>query len=149
MKHKSPSKTLYDVKRITRFLRKKNTSNKVSSTTVISCDIPPCPGFKPSLSIVSVQTTNVPPKPNPVLVLSRMVSIDIPPEPMLRIDPHNASKPPDQPTAKPVETPFTLMDFMKCVKKSDAERKESESVGNEDEDNGAAKDWTKTLTKAK
>ena len=84
---------------------------------------------KPTLSIVCVQTKNVPPKPNPVLVHSRMVAIDIPPEPMLRLDQHEASKPPDQPTAQPAENPFTLMDFMKCLKKSDEERKERESEG--------------------
>ena len=104
MKNKSPAKTLYDVKWITRFLRKENSSNKVlSNTKVIICDIPPHPGIKPSLSIVCVQTTNVLPKPNPVLVLSRMVSIDIPPEPMLRLDQHKTSRPSfSQASRKPV-----------------------------------------------
>ena len=52
--------------------------------------------------------------------------IDIPPEPLLRLDQHKTSKPPDHPLAKPAENPFTFMDFMKCLKNSDAERKEGE-----------------------
>ena len=81
MKPRSPAKILHDVKRITRFLSKKNESKIILSVQMVNiCDIPPVPRSKPRLSVVQVQTTNVIPLPKPNLTISRATSVDIPPD---------------------------------------------------------------------
>ena len=107
MKHKSPAKTLRDVVRMTRFLNKKNQFKSgcgLSFKKLASCDIPPVPVTKPVLSIQQVQTTTVCPRLKPKLSISRQISIDIPP---------------DQETKKNVPKPFTMVDFMDIVQKSE------------------------------
>ena len=79
---KSRAKILWDVKRITSFIEKKSPILALKVLPQIS--IPP---LKPTLSVVSVQTTNVLPHPDPILSISRNTLVDIPPSPNLTYQP--------------------------------------------------------------
>ena len=110
MNHKSPAKTLRDVVRMTRFLYRKNKfKHGLSIQKIKSVDVPPTPVTKPVLSAVLVQTTNVRPRPKPKLAVSRQISVDIPPDQTT------------SPSQKNTSEPFTMLNFMDILKKSELE----------------------------
>ena len=78
MCHQSPAKLMRNVKRMAKYNERK--AQILTIKCVSNIDILPSKEFRPSLSVVFVQQTEIPPKPKPVLSFATATVLDIPPE---------------------------------------------------------------------